>query len=170
MKRNFHVRFLGGGEGSNTSPATRRESGNNSVVSLGGLNHERVKHRDIVARLNQIDQALRQQVKTMRAECDQASPGDCPFRLFIHVGAGCLSLRWRWRDYPRSPVEPCRSSDAQTALAQAAPPCIRSLLEHEARRIEINHQYSLLFHERKRLRMLVRKRRELKRLKNHFFY
>jgi len=87
------------------------------------------------------------------------------FSLRIHSSAGSLALRWRWRIGSRNFVEPCENEESQRFLRLQGEEFWQQFESIERQRYELNHDYSIAFHERKRCRLLVEKRQQLKAMK-----
>lgn len=114
------------------------------------------------ARVRKIDQDLSLTGRRMRdlAGVVNLAWGDGMFRARTHVVAGVLSLRFYWRDgvedtYPaassRSSFE--LESEAGIQLLESLEPksCVR-LISLARKAGLLNHQYRVLFHERRSLR------------------
>ena len=130
-----------------------------------GKSHQRTTHGEIVERMTQLDRHLKSLAHKMLTLETRSGLLGGALSLHTHASAGCLASRWRWRIGKRNHIEPCETPEGQRYLLRQPQEYGAMFADIEQSRIELNHQYSVFFHERKRLRLLVEKRRQLKSLK-----
>lgn len=142
MTGNYHVRFLGGGEGGDTFPATRRQG-------RARLRELRLRQSDIEQQLQALAQAFKKTFRSPR-----------PVHLVVHRHGGYLHLRWRasaTHGMAQTYLE-LIPSDGGRRILDGVPPNVRVLLlQFERTRLSLNLASSLTQHELYRLQAYLTK-------------